>query len=234
MILEVADLIKKRNEDYALHIASLGIKQGEHVAILGPSGCGKSTTLDILGMILDFDSARTFRFSPPGQTFDIQQMWNGGNQAVMTELRRKYIGYILQTGEIFGFLNVFDNVELTALASGMTRKSAREKSLQLLDTLEIANLSRAMPQSLSIGQRQRVAIARALASGPSLLLADEPTSALDPVMARKVMKLLLGAIKDYGTSLVLVSHDHALISEFGFRKTEIVMNGKKAILDERK
>lgn len=234
MILEVADLIKKRNEDYALHIASLGIKQGEHVAILGPSGCGKSTTLDILGMILDFDSARTFRFSPPGQTFDIQQMWNSGNQAAMTELRRKYIGYILQTGEIFGFLNVFDNVELTALASGMTRKSAREKSLQLLDTLEIANLSRAMPQSLSIGQRQRVAIARALASGPSLLLADEPTSALDPVMARKVMELLLGAIKDNGTSLVLVSHDHALISEFGFRKTEIVMNGKEAILDERK
>lgn len=234
MILELADIHKRRGADYALRIESLNVQAGEHVAILGPSGCGKSTTLDVIGMALDIDSAKTFRFSPGNQSHDIAAIWQRNDQSALAALRRKNMGYVLQTGEIFAFLNVASNIELTALAAGMAENEAKERVGRLLDKLEIANLASAMPHTLSIGQRQRVAIARALAPDPALILADEPTSALDPVLSRKVMKLLLEAVADFGSALILVSHDHQLVSEFGFRKTEIIMQGNEAVLNEQK
>lgn len=232
-ILTLSDVRKRRGEDYSLHIRNFAVRKGEHVAILGPSGSGKSTTLDVIGMVLDMDSATAFHFAPQKELYDIAEIWKAGKQSLLTELRRKNMGYILQTGEIFDFLPVISNVELTALAAGLPAEVAKKRSLDLLKTLEIGHLAQAMPRTLSIGQRQRVAIARALAPQPALLLADEPTSALDPGMARKVMRLLLQAIKDFGTALVLVSHDHQLVSEFGFRKVEIGMQGNEAILDDQ-
>lgn len=233
MILELKNIQKKRSDDYTLRIDNLAVRRGEHVAILGPSGCGKSTTLDIIGMVLNMDSAAEFKFTPETESIDVAALWQKDNSAALAELRRKNVGYILQTGEIFNFLNVIGNVELTALAAGSSQQEAHERAMSLLETLEIAHLANAMPHTLSIGQRQRVAIARALAHSPALLLADEPTSALDPVLARKVMKLLLAASINSGASLLLVSHDHQLVSEFGFRTTEIAMRGNEAILDEK-
>lgn len=231
MILELKDVRKKRGEDYTLRIDNLAVERGEPLAILGPSGCGKSTTLDIIGLVLNMDSAGGFRFAPENETVDVPSLWQGNNSSALAELRRKNIGYVLQTGEIFNFINVVSNVQLTALAAGLSAQKAQDRAMSLLDTLEIAHLANAMPAALSIGQRQRVAIARALAHSPALLLADEPTSALDPVLARKVMKLLLEASTNSGTSLLLVSHDHQLVSEFGFKTAEIAIHGNEAVLD---
>lgn len=234
MLLQLRNIRKQRGEDYALRINQLTAKPGEYIAITGPSGCGKSTSLDLVGMVLDPDPCGEFIFSPNGKNYDIAAIWRDGLESSLTELRRNHIGYILQTGEIFAFLNVRANIELTALVGGLDRKSAFERASDLLERLELAKLANAMPATLSIGQRQRAAIARALAPNPALLLADEPTSALDPVLARKVMRLLLETIREYGTTLIMVSHDLALVSEFGFRNTSITMQGNEAILDERK
>lgn len=232
MLLELADVYKQRNPDYTLHIAHFGVAKGEHVAILGPSGCGKSTALDVMGMVLEIDAAGVFRFAPDQAAHDIAALWRKNAQSELAGLRRRHMGYVLQTGEIFSFLDVQANVELTALAAGLPGQLASERAARLLEKLEIAKLAHAMPHTLSIGQRQRVAIARALAPQPALILADEPTSALDPLLARKVMRLLLDAVAEYGAALVLVSHDHQLVSEFAFRKTEIIMRGKEAVLNE--
>ena len=235
MMLTLDDVRKSRGDGYALHIRGLDVAEGEKVAIIGPSGCGKSTTLDIIGMVLEPDSAARFSFSPADEAHDVAHIWRLGRPQQLTELRRRHVGYVLQTGEIFPFLDVRANIELTALAAGLARERARKKASELLERLELERQEHTMPAALSIGQRQRVAIARALAPSPGLLLADEPTSALDPCMARNVMRLLLETIEEYGTALIMVSHDLALVSEFDFRQAPIVTepagHGITAVLD---
>lgn len=237
MVLELERVGKKRGEGYELFIDRFQVEKQERVAIIGPSGCGKSTTLDILGMVLDPTHMGKFVLSPGEGSHDIAALWEKDRQYDLTELRRKHFGYVLQTGEIFSFLNVRGNIELTALASGLGKEGAAERAKDLMERLELTRLAKAMPATLSIGQRQRVAIARALAPRPCLLLADEPTSALDPGLARRVMSLLIETVADYGSSLIMVSHDIALVRKFDFREAAIKMksieNGVRAILDDR-
>lgn len=236
MILKLENVRKKRGEGYELCINSFNVAPKEHVAIIGPSGCGKSTTLDIIGMVLEPSSIGNFLFSPLGKDYDIGQVWQNGPVSSLTELRRQHLGYVLQTGEIFVFLNVRENIELTALAAGLDQVTASQRAQDLIVRLELTRLASSMPATLSIGERQRVAIARALAPGPCLLLADEPTSALDPGMSRRVMTLMLETVKDYGASLIMVSHDLILASEFAFREAPIRTKstgiGIQAILNE--
>lgn len=226
MLLKLENIGKRRGDGYELVIESFRMEAREHIAIVGPSGCGKSTTLDIIGMVLEPDVPGVFTFNPNGVELDIAAMWKAAETAEMTELRRRYLGYVLQTGEIFSFLNVKENIELTALAAGLAPGDASSRADELLERLELAHLAKAMPATLSIGQRQRVAIARALAPDPPLILADEPTSALDPGLARRVMSLMLETVRDFGTSLIMVSHDYNLVSEFGFRQAPIHINKK--------
>lgn len=226
MILNLANLGKVRGQGYELIIDDFQIAPKEHVAILGPSGCGKSTTLDIIGMVLKPDRLGTFMFSNGKEEVDIASLWHSSASDKMTELRRRHLGYVLQTGEIFSFLNVVENIELTALAAGLPPNLASRRAKDLLERLELTEFARAMPAALSIGQRQRVAIARALAPDPCLLLADEPTSALDPGLARRVLSLMLETVHDYGTALIMVSHDYNLVSEFKFRQAPILINKK--------
>lgn len=239
MIASLENVAKQRDDGagYSLLVRSFSIRAGEHVAITGPSGCGKSTTLDLLGMVLRPDSADRFVFSPGGEALDIARLWAGGRNDMLTDIRRKYMGYVLQTGELFPFLTVEENVVLTAVVAGVNKNAAQVRARELMDRLEITRLRRSMPDALSIGQRQRAAIARALAPGPRLLLADEPTAALDPGLSRKVMKLLLEAVKDERTAVVMVSHDVALVHDFAFREVPIVMHSvgdsARAVLDDR-
>lgn len=237
MILELEGVGKNRGDGYELAIDRFKVEPRERVAIIGPSGCGKSTTLDILGMVLDPSHMGRFVLSPGEGSHDIAALWQKDRQSDLTELRRRHYGYVLQTGEIFAFLNVRENIELTALAAGLDKEAAAERATDLMERLDLTRLARAMPATLSIGQRQRAAIARALAPRPCLLLADEPTSALDPGLARRVMSLLIETVADYGSSLIMVSHDIALVRKFGFREAPIKMksleNGVQAILDDR-
>jgi len=208
---------------YKLHIKSLAVDAGEKIAIIGPSGCGKSTALDLLGMVLEPDSAVSFDFAPDGAGVDLALAWRNKRVDFMADLRRLHIGYILQTGGLLPFLTVEENIGLTARLSGMPDTEVRKVSRDLASMLGISHLLASLPGPLSVGERQRVAIGRALSAKPKVVLADEPTAALDPNNARTVMHMLLNAVEVQGATLVLVTHDHALVPEFGLREVPIRM-----------
>jgi len=225
MMYYVEDLILTRpgRAGYKLHIQSLAIEAGEKIALTGPSGCGKSTALDLLGMVLEPDSAGSFSFAPDGAAVDLASAWRDRRVDFMATLRRLHIGYILQTGGLLPFLTVEENIGLTARLNGTPDADIRRVSRELADMLGISHLLASLPGPLSVGERQRVAIGRALSAKPKVVLADEPTAALDPNNARTVMGMLLKAAEVQGATLIIVTHDHALVPEFGLRAVPIRM-----------
>ena len=141
----------------------------------------------------------------------------------MARLRLRHIGYVLQTGGLLPFMSARDNMTTPGRAKGMDAKAVDAGLKELAGRLGIGHLLSALPDKLSIGERQRVAIARALLPKPELVLADEPTAALDPVTAKNVMRLFTELAGE--CALVVVSHDHRLVEENGFRCLRLDVDG---------
>ena len=201
---------KARDYTYRLRIESLAIRAGEKIALIGPSGCGKSTALDLLAMILPPSAAEKFLFNAPGDTpEDVAELWRRGGRERMARL--------------LPFLSARDNMTTPGRAKGMDAKAVDAGLKELAGRLGIGHLLSALPDKLSIGERQRVAIARALLPKPELVLADEPTAALDPVTAKNVMRLFTELAGE--CALVVVSHDHRLVEENGFRCLRLDVDG---------
>lgn len=238
MIYEAHNLVKRRKRDqgYCLLVRNLVIPMGARLAITGPSGCGKSTTLDMLGLILKPDSADSFLFSPDsGACHDIMAIWARNNQDELASLRLKYMGYVLQTGDLLPFLNVLENIQLPATLAGISPADSIRHAQALAAQLGIEALMGAMPGTLSVGERQRVAICRALVARPRLILADEPTAALDPHHANQVMKIFLEVVKQSGATLVVVTHNASWALNAGLEEAPFSLeegkDGVAAILD---
>lgn len=221
-------MTRTQGPGYALVIPELDIREGDRIVLTGPSGCGKSTALDMLGMVLRPDSADRFLFQPNTENHrgkgtdsgvnDIARIWQQGQQGgqdALAALRLRYMGYVLQTGGLLPFLNVYENMALTARLLDLP--DTRPCVEALAERLGISRLLTSMPGRLSIGERQRVAIGRALASRPRVILADEPTAALDPFHARTVLDLLLTAVDEAGATLILVTHDTSVLRLAPFR-----------------
>ena len=194
-------------EVIAMRNASMAVKRGEVVALLGPSGAGKSTFLTAVGLI-----------NPPssGKVIIGGQLVMDGPQA-MTNLRvfrRKHIGYVFQKSNLIPFLSAAENVRVALELDGWSPSSARARAVELLDALGVADRANNLPSMLSGGQQQRVAVARALANRPSILLADEPTAALDSHRGRQVMELFAKVAHEYGTGVIVVTHDHRSLDVF--------------------
>jgi putative ABC transport system ATP-binding protein len=182
----------------ALRDVDLEIGHGEFVAVTGPSGCGKSTLLNLLGGLdrptsgeIELGGTRVESFS----------------EAKWAHVRRAEIGFVFQFFNLIGNLSVADNVELPGLLAGLSAREAKQRRIELLTTLGIAEHAEQSPTRLSGGQQQRVAIARALINRPKVLLADEPTGNLDSTSARDVMALLRTMHDERGQTIVLVTHD---------------------------
>ncbi len=236
-LLCVRDLIKRRAQgaDYALHIPRLDVFARDKLVITGPSGSGKSTALDLLGLVLKPDHATDFTLATtPKKPCHIMPLWNKGSYDTLGALRLQHMGYVLQTGGLFPFVTVLENMTLTAKARGL--EDPTERAQILADRLGIRHLLPAMPKTLSVGERQRVAIGRALAGAPQLLLADEPTASLDTVHARTVMDLLLQAGDEAGMTLIMVTHDRSILPHEGMRNASVQVHvcedEAKAILEE--
>jgi len=206
---------------YTLDIARLEVLPGETIAVTGPSGSGKSTALDILGMALRPDTAETFSLHVAGESVDVAQCWRRGDQDRLAALRLRHMGYVLQTGGLLPFVNVRRNMTLAAEVNGLPDSAAHVR--ELADLLGIGRLLDSMPGRLSIGERQRVAIGRALASKPAVILADEPTAALDPRHAGAVLDLFLEAVASLGMTLILVTHDHAIVRSRKLKELRIAI-----------
>lgn len=176
---------------------------GQSLLITGGSGMGKTTLLHLLGGLLRAQSGKVVI-----EGTDITTL----SEKKLDHFRGKNIGLVLQQSYFVESLNVLENVVLASwLATGT---QAAEKAKEILARLDLKEHLHKMPSQLSIGQQQRVSIARALINEPKLLLADEPTSSLDDENAAKVADMLNALAKQYGTALVIVTHDQRLKDRF--------------------
>ena len=184
-------------ETHALSAVGFEIAAGEFVSIAGPSGCGKSTLLSILGL-LDTPTAG--------------QYWLSGEAVAdlplseRARIRNRRVGFIFQSFNLVGDLNVFENVELPLTYRGMDRAERKQRVMQALEKVGMAHRAKHLPAQLSGGQQQRVAVARAIAGEPAILLADEPTGNLDSANGEAVMKLLTN-LHEAGSTICMVTHD---------------------------
>jgi putative ABC transport system ATP-binding protein len=184
-------------ETHALSGVHLDINKGEYVSIAGPSGSGKSTLLAIVGL-LDSPSEGEYTLKgEPVANLDIAQ------RAI---IRNREIGFIFQSFNLIGDLNVYENVELPLTYRDVPAGDRKERVHRALERVGMSHRVRHYPAQLSGGQQQRVAVARAIAGSPSLLLADEPTGNLDSHNAESVMALLQELHRE-GATICMVTHD---------------------------
>ncbi len=185
----------------ALRGAELLVHPGEVVAITGPSGCGKSTLLHVAAGIVR---------PRAGGVRLLGADLGGLDDAARTRLRRERLGIVLQFGQLVPDLSVQDNVALPLLLCGASRVSARTDAERWLERVGMAAERDAVPAELSGGEEQRVAVARALVGDPAVVLADEPTGSLDTIGGERLLDLLLGAARERGAAVVLVTHDNVV------------------------
>jgi putative ABC transport system ATP-binding protein len=192
---------------FTLNLPELGIAQGETIAITGPSGSGKTTLLNLLAGIL-----RPNEGSIVIDDMTLSQL----DDSATRNFRADKIGLIFQEFELLEYLNVLDNILLPFRINKNLQltSEARHKAENLAERTGIRDKLNRYPEQLSQGERQRVAVCRALVTEPKILLADEPTGNLDPENKSRVLDLLLNMAREQNTTLVMVTHDHNLVSRF--------------------
>ena len=196
--------VKQLEKSFGDHRVLCGIDEhiykGEKVVIIGASGSGKSTAMNIIGC-LDVPTSGTYHLGG----IDVSTM-EDDQQA---EIRNKMLGFIFQQYNLIPKLTVQENVELPLLYAGVSAEERRERAIQSLERVGLADKRKNLPSQLSGGQQQRVSIARALAGNPSVILADEPTGALDSRTGREVLRFLQ-KLNQEGDTVVLITHDNSI------------------------
>ena len=190
---------KGENEVRALDDVSFSVEKGQFVAIIGPSGSGKSTLLHILGGVDRPTAGKVFL---EGQDVFAQ------NEDQLAIFRRRQVGLIYQFYNLIPVLNVTENITLPVLMDG--RRVNQERLEDLLTTLALKGREKHLPNQLSGGQQQRVSIGRALMNAPAVVLADEPTGNLDSKNSQEIVELLKLSNKQYGQTLVIITHDESI------------------------
>ncbi len=205
----------------ALDHASLTVDAGEFVAVMGPSGCGKSTLLHLLGGL---DRPTEGSVSIDGQEL------TGLDDAALSRLRRRRIGFVFQFYNLLPVLDATENVALPLLLDGVRPAAARGRGTDWLRKVGLPDRATHLPSQLSGGQQQRVSIARALVADPALILADEPTGNLDTHSSDEIAALLRKVADEWGRAVVMVTHDPR-IAAYADR---IVFLKDGTIVEERK
>lgn len=201
-VVQVEGIVKELGQGAgkvrALKGVSLDINPGELTLLMGPSGSGKTTLLSILGCIL----------TPTEGTIKIAgEPTEGLSPEGLADLRRRHIGFIFQSYNLFPTLDAIQNVRLALDVRGVKYKDTVIRAETALREVGLANKLRSFPGNMSGGEQQRVAVARAIASSPSVILADEPTAALDSENGHAVMQLLRDIAKDESRAVLAVTHD---------------------------
>jgi putative ABC transport system ATP-binding protein len=201
-IIELRNVCKAYHKGEAdirpLDDLTLTIDQGDFVALMGPSGSGKTTLLNLLGGL---DTPTSGEVIVCGQ--DLGEL----NSRQLARWRSNHVAYVFQAYNLLPVLTAYQNVELPLTLMPLSRYERRQHAIKALEIVGLADRMHHRPDELSGGQEQRVAIARALASDPDLLLADEPTGDLDAHSAQEIMSLLVSLNRDYGRTIIIVTHD---------------------------
>ncbi|WAH53794.1 ABC transporter ATP-binding protein [Pseudescherichia vulneris] len=179
----------------------LVVKPAQTIALIGESGSGKSTLLAILAGLDDGSSGEVNLLGQPLHSMD---------EEARAALRAQNVGFVFQSFMLIPTLNALENVELPALLRGENGRQSRESAKMLLTDLGLGKRLDHLPAQLSGGEQQRVALARAFNGRPGVLFADEPTGNLDRQTGDKIADLLFAMNQQYGTTLILVTHDPQL------------------------
>ena len=183
---------------------SLSIEKGEIVSIMGKSGSGKSTLLSIAALLMPPDSGRV--------------LYNGRDSIGLSEreaarLRSCTMGFVFQSSTLLADFSALENVAIPLLIQGKNRKEAYARAGEILSLVGLHDRAAHRSQELSGGERQRVAIARALSGSPEIIFADEPTGSLDEKSADAIEHILLGTVKESGSSMLFVTHNSSFAAK---------------------
>lgn len=189
-------------ETRALNGVSMDIQSGEFTSLVGPSGSGKTTLLQLIGC-LDQPTS--------GKVFIAGQETTGLNRNQRADLRKGTIGFVFQFFALIPTLSAYENVEMPLLLNGKSAAQRKQRAMELLEAVSMADRANNRPDQLSGGQQQRVAVARALATDPKLILADEPTANLDTENGEQVMEIMKKLNQETGTTFVFATHDPRVI-----------------------
>jgi putative ABC transport system ATP-binding protein len=202
IVIEARNLTKEfiRAEFHviALKDANLQISKGDFVALMGPSGSGKSTLLHLMAAM---DRPTSGEISVFGQNLKAL------NDAEIARWRNAHIGFVFQSFNLIPVLTALENVELPLKLTKLNKAQRREHAVRALELVGLGDRLKHTPRQLSGGQEQRVAIARAIVTDPDVILADEPTGNLDAALAREALTLLGRLNKEFGKTIVMVTHD---------------------------
>ncbi|MDD3165243.1 MAG: cell division ATP-binding protein FtsE [Oscillospiraceae bacterium] len=185
---------------------SLHIEDGEFVFLVGPSGSGKSTLIKLL----------TAELLPTTGMVLVNNFNTGKIKRSQIPYMRRTLGVIFQDFRLIEKKNVFDNVAFAMRVIGASEKEIKSRVPYVLELVGLENKSHRLPEELSGGEQQRVAIARALINNPQMIIADEPTGNLDPARSLEIM-MLLERINALGTTMMVVTHEKALVNRFSKR-----------------
>jgi len=184
----------------ALREVDLEIEQGQYIAVMGPSGSGKSTLLNLLGCLDRPTSGRYWLGEKDVSELDDDEL---------SLIRGKRIGFVFQSYNLIGQLNVIENIELPMYYQGFSEEKSAEHARELATLVGLGDRFKHRPFELSGGEQQRVAIARALANDPLIILADEPTGNLDSESGGEILAIL-DRLHQQGKTLIIVTHDESI------------------------
>ena len=203
----------KADQVHAVNDVSFSIEEGEIFGVIGLSGAGKSTLVRCLNLLERPDSGTV--------TVAGKELTALSERELL--LARREIGMIFQEFNLLMQRSVIDNVCLPMEIAGVKKSEARERAMEYLATVDLAEKAKAYPAQLSGGQKQRVAIARVLASQPRSILCDEATSALDPQTTQTILSLLQKINREKGITMVVITHEMRVIEQ---------ICGRVAVLDK--
>ena len=204
MIIEAKGIEKSFGSLQVLKGVDFSVDAREVVAIMGASGAGKSTFLQILGTLSTPDAGTL--------CIDGTEVLRLG-QKELAAFRNRRIGFVFQEHHLLPEFTAMENVMIPALIRGDAQRAARERAMELLDTVGLSERTAHKPSELSGGEQQRVAIARALMNAPAILFADEPSGNLDSRTKEEIHRLFFTLRDSLGQTVVIVTHDPGLAAE---------------------
>ena len=214
MIIEANGIKKHFGTLQVLKGVDFEVSAREVVAIMGASGAGKSTFLQLLGTLLTPDAGSL--------SIDGTDVLHLGAKA-LSAFRNRRIGFVFQAHHLLPEFSALENVMIPALIGGKGQKQARERALELLETVGLKDRVTHKPSELSGGEQQRVAIARALVNAPAILFADEPSGNLDSRTKEEIHRLFFDLRDGLGQTVVIVTHDGDLAAQCD--RTSVMKDG---------
>ena len=200
-MIEIRNIHKSFGNLQVLKGIDLTINKGEIVSIVGPSGAGKTTLLQIIGTLDRADEGTVIIDGT-----DVSKL----STKKLSDFRNKHIGFVFQFHQLLPEFTALENIMIPAFIAGMSKKEAKERGMELLQYMGLADRASHKSQELSGGEKQRVAVARALVNKPDVILADEPSGSLDTKNKEELHQLFFDLRDKFGPTFVIVTHDEHL------------------------